>query len=116
MELSEIAVRPSLLGPSWPLSEFTSPAKASFSGFSGDSAAHMNKIDTLRNIDGQPARFLRFGNAGFVVVSIGNIEREIETAIWIGLPTWSQMSDENSGKRGRHELSRPSRNRATPRL
>jgi hypothetical protein len=116
MELSEIAVRPRLLGPSRPLYEFASSAKASFSGFSGDTAAHMNKIDTLRNIDGRLARFLRFGNAGFVVVSIGNAEREIETAIWIGSPTWSQMSDENSAKRERHELSRPSRYRTTQRL
>lgn len=49
----------------------------------------MDKIDTLRNLDGHPARFLRFGKAGFVVVSIGNIERELKTAIWMGLPTWS---------------------------
>jgi hypothetical protein len=110
MEPSEIAVRPRLLGSPRPAYEFTYPVKASFGGFSGNSAVHMNKIDTPRNIDGRPARFLRFGNAGFVVVSIGNNEREIETAIWIGLPTWSQMSDENSGKRERHELSRPSRN------
>jgi hypothetical protein len=76
----------------------------------------MNKVDTLRTIDGRPARFLRFGNAGFVVVSIGNTEREIETAIWIGLPTWPQMSDENSGEREHHELSRPPRNRTTQSL
>jgi len=54
--------------------------------------------------------------AGFVVVSIGHTEREIQTAIWTGLLTWSQMSDEDWGRWERHELSRPWRNRTTQRL
>jgi hypothetical protein len=49
----------------------------------------MNKNDALRILDGLPARFLRFGKAGFIVVSAANLERELETRRWMGLPIWS---------------------------
>ena len=45
----------------------------------------MNKIDSVRNFKGVPAKFLRFGKAGHVVILVGNAEREIETAIWMVL-------------------------------
>jgi hypothetical protein len=46
----------------------------------------MNKIDTVRNFEGLPAKFLRFGKAGHVIILVGHAEREIKLAIWMELP------------------------------
>lgn len=46
----------------------------------------MNKIDTVRNFEGLPAKFLRFGKAGHVIILVGCAEREIELATWVELP------------------------------
>jgi hypothetical protein len=48
----------------------------------------MDRIDALRNIDGQPAVFLRYGNAGYVVIGIGGREQTIERSNWLALPPW----------------------------
>jgi hypothetical protein len=44
--------------------------------------------DALRNIDGQPAVFLRYGNAGYVVIGVDGREQTIERSDWLALPPW----------------------------
>ncbi len=46
----------------------------------------MDKINALRSIDGRVAVFLRFGNAGHLIIGIQGTEREIERAAWFDLP------------------------------
>jgi len=48
----------------------------------------MDRIDALRNIDGQPAVFLRYGNAGYVVIGVDGREQTIERSDWLALPPW----------------------------
>jgi hypothetical protein len=48
----------------------------------------MDRIDALRNIDGRPAVFLRYGNAAYVVIGIDGGERTIERSHWMALPLW----------------------------
>ena len=48
----------------------------------------MDRIDAWRNIDGRPAVFLRFGKAGFVVVSVRGVEHKIDRSAWLDLPLW----------------------------
>jgi hypothetical protein len=61
MQPSEISVH--LPGSSRPLYELFLPGMLQFDGFA-ENAARMNGIDTLRNIDGRPARFLRASQSG----------------------------------------------------
>jgi hypothetical protein len=48
----------------------------------------MDKINAVRTVDGRAAVFLRFGQAGYVVVAAGGGERTIEHSIWMELPLW----------------------------
>jgi hypothetical protein len=48
----------------------------------------MDKINAVRTVDGRSAVFLRFGQAGYVVVAAVGGERTIEHSIWMELPLW----------------------------
>jgi len=48
----------------------------------------MDKINAVRTVDGHAAVFLRFGQAGYVVVAAVGGERTIEHSIWMELPLW----------------------------
>jgi hypothetical protein len=48
----------------------------------------MDRIDALRNIDDHPAVFLRYGNAGYVVIGVDGQEQTIERSDWLALPPW----------------------------
>jgi hypothetical protein len=50
--------------------------------------AIMDRINTIRNISGQPAVFLRFGKAGYVVIGHCGKEHEVERSVWFALPPW----------------------------
>jgi hypothetical protein len=58
----------------------------------------MDKINAARTVDGCAAVFLRFGQAGYVVVAAVGGERIIEHSIWMGLPLWipSTSKDDRS--------------------
>jgi hypothetical protein len=49
----------------------------------------MDKINAVRTVDGRAAVFLRFGQAGYVVVAAVDGERTIERSIWMELPLWT---------------------------
>jgi hypothetical protein len=48
----------------------------------GGTGGATNKIDAVRIFEGLPAKFLRFGKAGEVVILVGDAEREIKLALW----------------------------------
>jgi hypothetical protein len=49
----------------------------------------MDKINAVRTVDGRAAVFLRFGQAGYVVVAAVDGERTIERSTWMELPVWN---------------------------
>lgn len=49
----------------------------------------MDKISAVRTADGRAAVFLRFGQAGCVVVAAVGGERTIEHSSWTELPLWN---------------------------
>jgi hypothetical protein len=49
----------------------------------------MDRIDAVRTVDGQAAVFLRYGQAGYVVVAAVGGERTIQHAVWLELPLWT---------------------------